>query len=87
MPYSLQGSQTLKNSNHPGKIQFHIAINVKPKYNLMSYRCQPDTIARILTMPNQWAGSRQLSMSTRALAINRSMPNQWAQSQELSMST
>ena len=38
-------------------------------------------------MPNQWAQSRQLSMSTRTLARKLSMPNQWARSRQLSMST
>ena len=45
------------------------------------------TLASILSMPNQWAWSFQLLMSTRTLAINLSMPSQWAQFNELSMST
>ena len=36
------------------------------------------TLARILSTPNHWLQSCHLSMSTRALAINRSMPNQCA---------
>ena len=34
-----------------------------------------------LSMPNQWARYRQLSMSTRTKDCNLSMPNHWAQSQ------
>ena len=72
---------------YPGTILFHLAINIWPRYNLMTYRCQSDTIARIQSTPNQWARSHQLSMSTRTPAINPSTPNQWAQSHQLSMST
>ena len=34
-------------------------------------------------MPNKWARSYQLSMSTLTQAGNLSMPNQWAQSRQL----
>ena len=37
MPYSMKGSQT---RIYPGTIQFYLA---NPRYNLMSYRCQPDS--------------------------------------------
>ena len=71
MPYFLKGSPT---RIYAGTIQLSmlnpetisLTINVK------------QTLARFLSTPNQWAQSRQLSMSTRTLAINQSMPNQWA---------
>ena len=44
------------------------------------------TLAPIQFMPNRWAQSHELSISTRTIAFNGSMPNQWAQSHELSMS-
>ena len=40
MLYSIKGSRT---RIYPGTIQLHLAFNVKPRYNLTSYRCQPDT--------------------------------------------
>ena len=46
----------------------------------MSYQTH-QTLARILSTPNQWVQSCQLSMSARKHAINRSMPNQWERSQ------
>ena len=38
-------------------------------------------------MPNQWAQSRQPSMSTWTQARKLLMPNQWVKSRQLSMST
>ena len=44
------------------------------------------TQALKLSMPKQWAQSRQLSMSTRTQALKLSLPNQWAQYGQLSKS-
>ena len=40
MPYSIKGSRT---RIYPGTILFHLAINAKLRYNLMTYRYPPDT--------------------------------------------
>ena len=58
-------------------------INAKPMGAILSAINANRTLAHILSMPNQWAQSRQLSMSTRTLAINRSMQIQRAGSQLL----
>ena len=73
MPYSIRVSQT---GIYPATTHFHFTINAKTW-----------TLTCKLSMPNQWARSRQLSMSTRTLAGKLSMPNQWAESSQLLMST
>jgi len=40
-----------------------------------------------LSMPNQWARSRPLSITTWTQASNLSMPNHWARSRQLSITT
>ena len=45
----------------------------------MSIRTQ----ASNLSLPNQWAQSRQLGISIQTQACNLSMPNHWAQSRQL----
>ena len=73
MPYSINCSET---RIYPGTTQSHLIINIKTW-----------TRPWELSMPNQWARPRQLSMSTTTLALILLMPNQWAQSLQLSIST
>ena len=61
---------------YPGTTQSHLIINI------ITW-----TRPWELSMPNQWARPRQLSMSTTTLASILLMPNQWAQSLQLSIST
>jgi len=66
----MKGSRTFI---YPGTIKFHLAINAKPRYNPMSYRCQPDTIACILSTPKPCIMSVILS----AINVKKNNSYQW----------
>ena len=58
MPYSMKGFRT---RIYPGTIQFPLA---KPRYNLMSYWCQPDISSHSINAKSVGAISPPIDVNT-----------------------
>ena len=58
MSYSINGSRT---RIYPGTIQFQLAVNAKPRHNLVSYQCQPAAHKLVIDQPKT-NGRDQLSI-------------------------